>query len=164
MISAINTRCFSPCVTEPSCHCAERSAILTPFIAQLTKEVVLRLRLLRKWVKRPESIPTPGEIVRHPAGRTDGRTNLFISLSPFWFFRGSPNCVHFSPSLIIQADLLYWSPTLSLFFLSWTFPRPTGQKKRFLTLKAQSCRIWLFSHLKLCLATATHNSKWLKIT
>ena len=32
-----------------------------------------------------------------------------------------------------------------------------------LTLRALSYSIYIFGHLKLCLATATHNFKWLKM-
>ena len=30
--------------------------------------------------------------------------------------------------------------------------------------KARNQIIWIFTHLKLCLATATHNFKWVEIT
>ena len=33
-----------------------------------------------------------------------------------------------------------------------------------LTLEAQNYTIYIFTHLKLCLATATHKFKWVKIT
>ena len=32
-----------------------------------------------------------------------------------------------------------------------------------LTPRSLDCSIWIFSHLKLCLATAIHNFKWLKM-
>ena len=38
-----------------------------------------------------------------------------------------------------------------------------GLGKGLLTLKPPNYSIWIFTHLKLCLADAIHNFKWVKI-
>ena len=43
------------------------------------------------------------------------------------------------------------------------FPLPLAKDEGNLTLSTPSRFISIFSHLKLCVATATHNFKWLKI-
>ena len=53
-------------------------------------------------------------------------------------------------------DLWQW-----LYLLSWG--SPSLFQRMFLTFKPPNYSIWIFTHLKLCLADAIHNFKWVKI-
>ena len=65
-----------------------------------------------------------------------------------------------------------WGSIASIMFFISTFGigiplmflTDLGLGGKFLTLKASTHAILIFTHLKLCLATATHNCKWVKIT
>ena len=64
----------------------------------------------------------------------------------------------------LVATLLYLSLNYSYYIRGDRSPLNSWVLQGGLTPRALSCSIWIFSHLKLRLATAVHNFKWLKFT
>ena len=64
----------------------------------------------------------------------------------------------------LVATLLYLSQNYSYYIRGDRSPLNSWVLQGGLAPRALSCSIWIFSHLKLRLATAVHNFKWLKFT
>ena len=75
-----------------------------------------------------------------------------------------PHFIYFGHWAYASLQLVY------MFFFNIDIPSLSGKKhvkslqnQNFLTLQPPNYSIWIFTHLKLCLADAIHNFKWVKI-